>query len=117
MKPPTPLRNKVRFERRSTVRDGLGGYEGDWASLGARLCRLTPTRGNEEVVATRLSGLSGWDLWCRYDSVTKGLTAGDRAVEIIGDGDGREFNIRFVADMDGGRRWLLVQCELGAVSG
>ena len=74
MKPPTPLRNKVRFERRSTVRDGLGGYEGDWASLGARLCRLTPTRGNEEVVATRLSGLSGWDLWCRYDSVTKGLT-------------------------------------------
>lgn len=117
MEPTLPLRNKIRFERRPQARDGLGGYEYTFASLGERLAKLTPTRGGEEVIAARLTGVSSWDCWVRYDAVTKALTPGDRAVEIIGDGEGREFNIRFCQDMTGRRRWLFLQLELGGPSG
>jgi head-tail adaptor len=109
------LRQRVTFERLQQVPDGAGGNVGDWTALiQSRSARLTPTRGGEQVIAGRLQGVSAWDLWVVYDSETAGITTTDRVVDARN--PARIFAIRFIADMDGARRWLLMQLELGVAS-
>ncbi len=105
------LRDKVRFERRAEVADGFGNFEGDWRSLGEARASLNPTRGGEAVIAGRLQGKASWDLWVQSSALTRSLTPGDRVVDVRD--PRRVFNIRWSGDLDGDRRWLLVQLEQG----
>jgi head-tail adaptor len=105
------LRDKVRFERRAEVADGFGNFEGDWRSLGEARASLNPTRGGETVIAGRLQGKASWDLWVQSSALTRSLTPGDRVVDVRD--PRRVFNIRWSGDLDGDRRWLLVQLEQG----
>jgi head-tail adaptor len=110
------LRDRVRFERRLTVRDEDGNAVDDWAVLGSdRSASLLPTRGGETVQAGRVQGRGLFDLWVRHDSLTSTITPGDRAVNVRTD---TPFNIKWgPEDMDGRRQWLLFQIEDGGASG
>jgi len=110
------LRQRVGFERRTTGDDGFGNTQGDWSDLRIdRSCSLLPARGGESVQAARLAGSAAFDLWVRYDSETVLLTTADRVVDRRAD---RTFNITFgPEDMDGDRRWLLMQVVSGGADG
>jgi head-tail adaptor len=111
------LRDSVRIQRRLTAEDGYGNKVGDWKDLFAqpRRCRLTPTRGGEAVIAQRAQGTALFDCWLRFDEALFGCTTDDRAIDERN--PNRTFNIKFVQDMDGDRRWLLMQLELGTADG
>lgn len=119
---PAELIHRVRFERRTPVDDGYGNKRGGWATLiEFRSALLTPTRpraaaaSNEPVIAARQQGIAIWDLWVRYDSATLGVTTDDRVVDARD--ASRTFNIKFKADMDGRKTWLLMQLEQGTADG
>jgi head-tail adaptor len=106
------LRALVRFDRRITQPDGYGNAEADWQVLMPRCpAKLVPTRGGEQVIAARLQGVSSWDLWVRFDPATSEVRPGDRVVDVLD--PNRIFAVRFAQDMDGRRRWILMQLELG----
>lgn len=106
------LTERVRFERRAPAQDGYGNTKGDWAVLiEGRFARLTPTRGGEQIIAARAQGVSAWDLWVMSDSETRQVNTDDRVVDVRN--PDRTFNVKFVADMDGRREWLLIQLEQG----
>jgi head-tail adaptor len=105
------LRDRVRFERRQDLADGFGNFEGDWRSLGEARASLNPTRGGETVIAGRLQGKASWDLWVQSSVLTRSIGPDDRVVDVR-DPD-RVFNIRWTGDLDGDRRWVLMQLEEG----
>ena len=112
------LRDRVRFERRTTTDDGYGNQEGAWGDLTppvVRACELKPTRGGESIQAGRLAGTALWDCWVRKDSGTNRVKVGDRAVDVRD--ESRTFNVRFIGDMDGKNAWLLIQMESGVAEG
>ncbi|MBI1405704.1 MAG: head-tail adaptor protein [Caulobacter sp.] len=112
------LKTRVRFDRRGTAADGYGNTEGDWAALFTRQTRLRPQRGGETVQAARLAGSGAWELVCRFDSETRTVATGDRAVELLPGGvEGRAFNIRWAEDIDGDRQWLVMMLESGVADG
>lgn len=107
------LRDSIRFERRGSQGNVGGVVKVDWVTIVDRCpAKLLPTRGREEIVAGRLTGVSSWDCWVRSNSQTRQVRTGDRAVDRRD--PSRVFNVRFIGDMDGRRTWLLMQLELGA---
>lgn len=110
------LRARVRFERRDGADDGYGNKEGDWETVvTSRKARLLPTRGGEEVLASRLTGTGLWDLTVRRDSGTATVLVGDR---IVDERDTtRIWNIRWIADLEGRNRWLTMTAESGVADG
>lgn len=109
------LTARIKFQRRSTARDAYGNEEGDFADLGVeRYGELKPTRGGEDVQASRLSGKTLFDFWVASDAGTRGIGPGDRAVDVR---SGRTFNVRFNEDMDGQNHWRLMTFEAGVADG
>lgn len=112
------LRDRVRFERRTTTDDGYGNQEGAWGDLTppvVRACELKPTRGGESIQAGRLAGTALWDCWVRDDTGTRSVQVGDRAVDERD--SSRVWNVRFNEDMDGKRQRRLIQLESGVAAG
>lgn len=106
------LRQRVTFERRSRQGDGYGNAEGDWNVLiASRRAKLNPTRGGEQIIAQRAQGVSAWDCWVHLDAQTARVTTDDRLIDARN--PDAVFNIKFVGDMTGRGRWLLMQLELG----
>lgn len=109
------LRDRIVVQRRKAQGDGYGNTLGDWEDLVFRASKLTPTRGGEAVIAGRAQGVALFDCWVRFDSVTRQITTDDRVLDARD--RSREFNIRFAQDMDGRKRFLLLQLELGVATG
>lgn len=111
------LRNSVRVERRSqtlTSRGGLGAWE---TLITSRRCDLKPRKasgGAEQVIAARLQGVAVFDCWMRWDPETAEIRSEDRLVDR--DNTTRVFNVRFAEDLDGRKKWLLLQLELGVAT-
>ncbi len=120
------LRRRLRFER-LVAQAPVGGYpQGAWAPIictatppaspaaaaaaATRWGKVEPTRGGEATVAGRIQGEAAYDLWVRHDSLTSSLTSADRAVDAA---TGELFALKWVADPDGRRRWILAQAESG----
>lgn len=118
LQPPTPgqLRDLLRFERRVEEADGYGNSDGDWRPMfAARRGRLTPTRGGDQVIASRAAGVSTWDLWIYWDPEAAQVGPGDQVVDVRR--PERAFKVTFAQDMDGKQAWLLLQLELGKATG
>lgn len=112
------LRDRVRFQRRTTTDDGHGNEEAGWADLTppvVRWCELKPTRGGEDIQSARLTGKASWDCWVRFDSGTCRVMPGDRAVDARN--ASRTWNVRFNEDIDGTRQERLIQMESGVADG
>lgn len=118
------LRDRVRFERRASAQNDIGGTSGDWEVLiDSRRANLLPTstgRG-ETVLAQRLQGVAMFDLWVRSDRKTREVTTDDRVVDARD--ETRVFAIHWAQDAYGlglvKRRleWVLMQIELGVADG
>ena len=107
------LRQRVYFQRFYGQPDNYGNEAGDWYDLDIRRpASLTPTRGGEALQAGRMTGTAMWDCWLRSDWRVREITDADRLIDC----SGRIFNIRFIGDMDGGGRWLLMQLESGVAT-
>jgi hypothetical protein len=77
--------------------------------------RDPPTRGGEEVLASRLTGTGLWDLTVRRDTATATVLVGDR---IVDERDTtRVWNIRWIADLEGRGYWLTMTAESGVADG
>ena len=110
-----PLRERVRFERRSDGSDGAGNYVSDWETLiEKRWAQITPLRGNEEVIASKLQATGVYEIRVRQDSETATVKPADRAVDI---NTGEAFNIRHIENRDQRDRFLILTCEKGVASG
>jgi head-tail adaptor len=110
------LRSRVRFDRRGAGENSGGVVRSGFAPLiASRRARLLPVKGGEEVIADRVAGVSGWELVIRFDSATSRLAADDRVVDLRD--DTRVFDIKFVEDLEGRRRWLVLQLERGKGDG
>lgn len=119
-KPTSPgdLKENIRVETRTSASDGGGGQTAAWSTyIDSRRVSLLPGRaagplaGKEEVLAARLQGITLWDCWIRFDSLTSAITTDMRVVD--NRDESRVWNVRFVEDMDGARRWLLMVLERG----
>lgn len=109
------LNARIKFQRRSTVIDAFGNEEGGWVDLGVeRFGELKPTRGGEDVQASRLTGKAMFDFWVRSDAGTRSVGTGDLAVDVR---TGRAFNVRFNEDMTGQNGWRLMALESGVAGG
>jgi hypothetical protein len=114
------LTERVRFERRVTLDDGMGNQRGDWAILvPSRRGKLRPivrTRGSEELIGERLQGVRTHELWVRRDSLTVQVTEDDHVVDARD--PERVFAITaVVGDVTGRRRWQLFLVEQGVADG
>lgn len=116
------LRERVVFQRRQAVADGLGGQAGPWVDLFTRAAEVAPHTaggsGREEVIAQRLQGVMLFDVWIRGDGQTLELTADDRAIQIGANRTRiRMLNIRAITNPDMRRTWLVLTCEQGVADG
>lgn len=107
------LRDRLKFQRRGTGDDGYGNETDAFADLNIeRPAKVTATRGGEDVQAARLAGKASFDIWLHHDPALTAVKPHDRVVDV--NDPARVFNIRFgPEDMDGDRRWLFIQAELG----
>lgn len=111
------LRHSVRIDRRSqtlTSRGGLGAWETLITSRRADLKPRKAAGNSEQVIAARLQGVAVFDCWMRYDTETAGIRPEDRLVDR--DDTTRVFNVRFAQDLDGRKKWLMLQLELGVAT-
>lgn len=107
------LTNRVRIDRKVNVSDGMGGFSSSWETLiPALAASATPVRGGEDVRAGRMSGISGFDVVIRSNPAARSITPGDRAVLR----DGRTINIKWVGDLDGRGRFLMISGEAGGLT-
>lgn len=110
------LRARVRFEKRGPSQNVAGVVKADWVTLiDSRRARLQPLRGGEETQADRLSGLSAHELVLRLDQALLAVTTDHRVV------DARDptkvYQIRWVGDLEGRGRWLVMTLETGTGDG
>jgi SPP1 family predicted phage head-tail adaptor len=106
------LRHRITIQRRVAAQDGYGNAEGDWVTLIPSLrASLLPLSGGDQVQAARSQGVAAYDCWIRYSRAAAAVTAADR---VLNARDLRqEYRIKFVGDLAGDRRWILLQLELG----
>lgn len=72
---------RVRFERRTSVSDGMGNTKGPWAALcGPYWARLTPLKGGETVLQQRLAGSAPYQVTLLSNAAVAGVTVADRMV-------------------------------------
>ena len=108
------LRERVRFETRGTgSADDFGNVSEDWATVLTVWGQIKPSRGNEEVLATKLQGVSPVEIRVRWSSNLANLTASDRAVN---DRTGAIYNIRSVENPDMRRKYLTIYAEAGVAT-
>ena len=111
--PPTAgqLRKPLTVERLSSVADGVGGFRGVWEPLIAKVyARVVEERGGEDVRASRLSGISRFDIAIRYSPTAAAITTADR----LTDGT-RVYAIKWIGDIEGRNRFLHLYCESGGL--
>lgn len=89
--------------------------EGVWRPLVSGVAaRLVPTKGGEDVRASRLSGTVTYDLVVRSTQTTRAITAADRLVD---ERTGAVFAIRTPPlNLDGRDRFLTFTVEAGGLT-
>jgi len=110
------LRQRVQIQRRMSVDDGMGGLIGTWSVLiASRRASLLPVQGTEVVVNGRIERQDKWRCWIYYDTLTAQISTADKLIDARR--PDREFNIRFIGDMDGTISWLYLDLERGGSVG
>jgi head-tail adaptor len=91
---------KVRFERRTLVNPDAprdyGNTQSSWAAVCEVYAHLRPRFGREQLEAGRLESTIEGVLTVDRTTLTRTLTADDRAVAITGAYAGKVFNLRSV---------------------
>lgn len=110
------LRQRVRFEKRTSAENDGGIVRSDWGVLiDSRRVQLLPVRGGEATAAMRATGQDLWTLVVRSCSATRAVTTDHRVASL--DQPGVVFDIRSVLDLEGRGRWLVMTLERGKGDG
>lgn len=104
------LRTPVEFQRATKVSNGTGGYTETWAAISGAATKAyaKALSGNERFASDRVEATTRWRIVVRYFS---GLLESDR-VEI----DGREYNIRFINNVELRNKWLEIDLDGGVAT-
>jgi SPP1 family predicted phage head-tail adaptor len=108
------LDKKLRFERRAPANDPQGNTEGDWVPVLTRRARVKPLAPNETVIASRLQGVTPFEVTVRSDSDTRSISEAWRAVNVH---TGEAYNIGPVVNPDERNRYLIFTCTRGSANG
>lgn len=102
------LRHQVTFRRVTTQQDAKGGQETLWATVAQPWAKVEGIDGREALIAMAFTGVAHIRLTIRYRA---DLKTSDQLVLP----DGRQFNIRSIADPDGRREQLQVLADTASV--
>lgn len=112
------LRERVGFQRRTTIDDGAGNTEGAWPADGEyfHVCaaRFRPINGREEVLAQKLSGVQPYEITVRRSRATAEVLTTDRAVWLR---TGETFDITAKQNPDERRLFLSFLARKGTADG
>lgn len=102
------LREAVEFQRATKVSDGAGGYTEVWAAISgaSTLAQVKALSGGERFASERIESTTKWRITVRYFT---GLLESD--IVVIRD---REYNIRFINNIELRDRWLVIDLDGGA---
>jgi SPP1 family predicted phage head-tail adaptor len=107
------LRDRVAFEERDRVVDELGNEEGAFVARFSCAAGIRAKFGGEAVTAARLAGEQPAILTVRQTEATREVTTDWRVRD---ERTGVIYNIRSIADPDGGRVWLELLCQTGVAT-
>lgn len=106
---PGHLRERVAFQRRETVDDGMGNkVSGNWNLLHNDRCALKRETGLERMQHGTLTGVQRARLTCYSSNLTRQLKVEDQAVI-----DGEAWQIRSIDNPDMKDIWLVMLVETG----
>jgi len=108
------LRDRVTIERHSLISNGAGDFTDVWTVIAEDLpAKIVTIRGGEAVRALRLSGTTPLDVTLRASTLTKTITAADRALNAR---TGERLNIKWVGTLEEGRKtFVTLTCVAGEV--
>lgn len=107
------LRDRVAFEKRDVVPDGLGNDEGDFALVFSCAAGIRAKLGGEAIAAARLAGEQPVLVTVRSSEATRTVKTDWRARN---ERTGELYNIRSIADPDGDGYWLELLCQAGVAT-
>ncbi|MGO7185294.1 head-tail adaptor protein [Rhizobium brockwellii] len=109
------LREKLLFQRRAIVDDGMGNEQsGDWETKFTAAAELIPLRGGEPVLAARLSGVQPYIIRIRSCAAAREVTTAWRAVDARQ--QSKTFNITAAVDPDNKNAWLDIMATQGVAT-
>ena len=112
-RPAGKFRHRISVERRSSVSDGMGGFEEGWSTaFGGIACRIEHAKGSEVVQADRVSSIANVDIHIRKSEAFT-IGAGDRLRD---ERSGEIYAVKWVGSLDELERDLLVVATKGEVS-
>lgn len=108
------LRERLRFERRAAGDDGAGNHVAGFAPEFIEAARVKPLRGDETVLAARLTGVTAYEITIRSNSRTRQIGPEWRAVDTR---DGAVYSIRAAVNPDEHDRYVVLTAETGVADG
>ena len=107
---PSLLRERIRIDAKTKVKDGEGGKVQGWAEhASSRRARIVTKGGSEELLGERLRGKLMIEIQMRYSNDLAGVTSDMRAVNTR---SGTAYNIKAV-HVEETRRVMILTCEGG----
>ena len=107
------LFERVAFDQRETVSDGMGNTVGQWVEQFQARAEYIHLRGGEAVIAGRLQGRHTQVIRVRASSSTRSLTT-DNSVRDVR--SGTRYNIRDI-EVETNRQFISLTCESGVAEG
>lgn len=106
------LRERLRFEARETqADDGYGNVESAWQEQFCVAAGITPLRGSETVIASRLADRQPVIITIRSNICARMVTPGWRAVDVRD--ETKVYNIHAAANFDQRDKWIDIMAEAG----
>jgi SPP1 family predicted phage head-tail adaptor len=115
------LRERVIFQSRTPAEDGdgAGNFEGAWQERFRCAARLTPLKGSETVIASRLAGNQPLIIKVRSSAQCREVTTDWRILNArLRDvkGDPTAYNIRSFMNTDEKREYIDFLCDSGVAT-
>lgn len=105
------LRERVTFQRRADIPDGMGNMAENWVDLcGPFSSRIRPINGKEEVLVGKLSGVQPFEIEVRSCGAIRAVTTADRAVNTR---TGQTYDITAIQNPDERNAYLSILVKAG----
>jgi head-tail adaptor len=105
------MREKIRFQRRTSTPDGFGNNELGWTVLsGPFSARIRPINGKEEVLVGKLAGVQPFEIVVWSSNATRAVTTEDRAVNAR---TGQAYDITAIQNSDERNGFLSMLAKAG----
>lgn len=107
------LRWRIAFDRRESIDDGAGNFEGAFLEAFVVSAHVKARFGGEAITAARLEGQQTVTITIRQSAQSRQITPDWRARDVRSE---QVYAIRSVVDPDGKRQWLELLCQTGVAA-